>query len=142
MNRRWLILAALPISLACLFLNEIECFIGHCPPGPRNSWFSGWLSLTMGIVALSLVTWVVVLPTALLARKRLSPWLTALLVGGVCAVGFTAFLHLTQGPVPLLHAFRYLSLPLLLGWAAFAWLISKQWPNPSPKTDRPQADGR
>ena|SRR5436309_5471658 len=141
MKRRWLVLTAIPISLGCLFLNEVECFVGNCPPGPRNSWFSGWLSVTMGIVALSLVTWLLVLPTALLVRKRLSPWLTGLLVGIACAAVFTAFLHFTQGPLSLLNAVRYLFLPLLLGWAAFAWLVSKQWPNPSLNPDAPPSGG-
>jgi hypothetical protein len=140
MKRRWIVLAAIPISLVCLFLNEIECFIASCA-GPRNSWFSGWLILVMGIVALSLVTWLLVLPVALVVRKHVPAWLAAILVGATCAAVFTAFLYLTQGPVPLLNAVRYLFLPLLFGWAAYVWLVSKQWPNPSLNTDAPPSGG-
>ena|SRR5713101_1792333 len=141
MKRRWLLLMALPISLICLFLNEIECFVGQCGPGPRNSWFAGWLSLAIGILLLCAVTWLLVLPPTLAVRKKTSPLLTGAIVGGVCAAAFTAFLHYTQGPLTLSEALRHLFLPLLVGWFAFAWLVSAQWPNRSPQNG-PAAGGR
>ncbi len=141
MKRRWLILAAIPVSLACLFLNEIECFVGRCVPSPSNSWFSGWLVLVMGIGVLSLLAWFVVLPASLLVRKRLPPLRSGLLVGATCAASFTIFLHFTQGPLTLINTIRYLFLPLMAGWVAFSWLISKQWPNLPLNTNAPPNGG-
>lgn len=135
MKRRWIILSALPISLGCLFLNEIECFISACPPENTNSWFASWPTLLFGVLSLSLVTWVFVLPLVLMLRKWLAPHLVGFLVAPTCAVAFTAFLHFTQGPLSLANAVRYLFVPLLVGWVSFSWLAGRLWPNPSINTD-------
>ena len=135
MKRRWIILSALPVSLGCLFLNEIECFVSACSPENANSWFATWPTLILGVLSLSIITWAFVLPAVIVLRKRVTPHTAALLVASLCALAFTAFLHFTQGPLSLANAARYLFVPLLVGWGIFSWVAGKLWPNPSINLD-------